>query len=107
MGGIQCRTVGDRKTRIVRENGVFVIKLERFGKAAAKPHAKAERTAQEHDLAGDFAALCKTGNGLIDHGLVNACGDVLLACALVEKRLDIGFGEHTAARRDRINALAL
>ena len=25
MGGIQCRTVGDRKTRIVRENGVFVF----------------------------------------------------------------------------------
>ncbi len=42
---------------------------QRFVKALAQHGAEGERPAQIQDVALDGAALCQTGNGLVDHSL--------------------------------------
>ena len=49
----------------------------------------------------------QTGNGLVDHRLVDAGGDILRARALIDEGLHVTFGKHAAAGRDGIGALGL
>ncbi|CED90575.1 Hypothetical protein AAM4_0743 [Actinomyces succiniciruminis] len=64
-----------------------------------------QRAAQEHDVAADGAAAGQAGDGLGDHGLEHGGGQVLAGGALVDQRLQVGLGEHAAARGDRVEGL--
>ena len=80
---------------------------QRLIKALAQHAAEGQRPAQIQDIALDGAALCQTGNGLVDHRLVDAGGDILRARALIDEGLYVTFGKHAAAGRDGIGALGL
>lgn len=56
-----------------------------------------ERSAEEHDLSGDPAPLGKSGDGLVDHRLIDACGDIRLRGALIQQRLNVRLGKDAAA----------
>ncbi|CCX39036.1 unknown [Clostridium sp. CAG:1013] len=66
-----------------------------------------ERSAQVYHVALDLPALGQTGNGLIHHGGEDALGDIVFLSALVQKGLDVAFGEHAAAGGNAVRALAL
>ena len=76
-------------------------------KLLAQHAAEGQRSAQIQDFALEGAALCQTGNGLVDHRLIDAGGDILRARALIDEGLHVTFGKHAAAGRDGIGALGL
>ena len=81
--------------------------VQRLVKAFAQHGAEGERPAQIKDIALDGAALCQTGDGLVDHSLIDAGGDILGAGTLIDQRLHITFGKHAAAGGDGIGTLRL
>ena len=84
---------------------VRVIQLQRLLKALLQALEEEQRTAEEQHIALDLTALRQTRDGLVDDRLKDGRGNVLLARALVEQRLDVRLGEHAAAGRDGVNAL--
>ena len=84
---------------------VLIIQTERLLKALLEALEEEQRAAEEQHIALDLAALCEAGDGLVDDRLKNRGRDILLACALVEQRLDVRLGEHAAARSDGVDAL--
>ena len=89
--------------RVLRHDDVLVVKLQRLVEALAQLGQILQRAAQEGDVSPDGTAACEAGDGLGHHGLEDRRRDVLLACALVEQRLHIGFGEHAAAAGDGVD----
>ena len=65
--------------------------------ALAQHGAEGQRTAQIEDVALDGTSLCQTGDGLVDHGLVDAGRDVLGLCTLIDEGLHVALGENAAA----------
>ena len=63
--------------------------------------------AQKCDTAPDGLAAGKAGDGLVNHGLKNGCGQVGGGRALVDEGLNIGFRKHAAAGGDGINFLIM
>ena len=90
--------------RVVREVRVRIIQLQRLLKALLQPLEEVQRAAEKQHIALDLAALCQTRDGLVDDGLEDGRGDVLLARALVEQRLNVRLGEYAAAGRDGVDA---
>ena len=88
-----------------REVRVRVVQLQRLLKALLQTLEEEQRTAEEQHIALDLTALRQTGNGLVDDRLKDGRGNVLLARALVEQRLNIRLGEYAAAGRDGVDAL--
>ena len=78
---------------------------QRLVKALAQHRAEGQRPAQIQDVALDGAALGQAGDGLADHRLVDAGGDVLGPGALVDEGLHVALGEHAAAGGDGVGAL--
>ena len=102
---VQACARSHRKARVLGEDRVRVVQLQRLLEALAQPLAIVQRPAEEHDLALDLPALGQTRDGLVHHRLVDAGGNVRLARALVQQRLDVALGEHAAAGRDGVEAL--
>ena len=71
--------------------------------ALAQHGAEGQRTAQIEDIALNGASLCQTGDGLVDHGLVDAGRDVLGLCALIDEGLHVALGENAAAGCDGVS----
>ena len=80
---------------------------QRLVEALAQHGAEGQRAAQIEDIALDGAALCQTGDGLVDYGLIDAGCDVLRAGALIDEGLDVALGENAAAGSDGVGALGL
>ena len=100
---VRC-TESDKVKRILgADTGCFQSNI----KCAAQLRKEGQRTAEVQYLAGDFAALCEACNGLVRDGGEDACANVAFACALIEKRLNVAFGEHAAARSDGVDFLVL
>ena len=102
---VQARAQRHRKARVLGEDRMFVVQLQRLLEALAQPLAIVQRPAEEHDLALDLPALGQARDGLVHHRLVDAGRHVRLARALVQQRLDVALGEHAAAGGDRVEAL--
>ena len=102
---VQARAQRHRKARVLGEDRVRIVQLQRLLEALAQPLAIVQRPAEEHDLALDLSALGQTCDGLVHHRLIDAGGHVRLACALVQQRLDVALGEHAAAGCDGVEAL--
>ena len=62
-------------------------------------------SAQKCDTAPDGLAAGKAGDGLVNHGLKNGCGQVGGGRALVDEGLNIGFRKHAAAGGNGIDFL--
>ena len=89
------------------EHGVPVRELQRLAEALAQALTVVERPAEEQHLALDPAPLRQPGDGLVDDGLEDAHGHVLLARALIEQGLYVRLGEHAAAGGDGVDARGL
>ena len=86
---------------------VLIIQTERLLKALLEALEEEQRAAEEQHIALDLASLCQTGDGLVDDRLKNRGCDILLACTLVEQRLDIRLREYAAAGSDRVDRLII
>ncbi len=96
---------GHEQVRVVGHDAVLFVQLERFVEALAQFGKVLQRPAEEGHVAADGPPACQAGYGLRDHRLEDGCGDVLLARALVQQRLHVGFREHAAAAGDGIDGL--
>ena len=56
-----------------------------------------QRTAEKRDIAADRPAAGQTGDGLIHHCLKDGGGEIGRRGALVDERLNVGFGKDSAA----------
>ena len=88
---------------VLGHDDVLVVEVERLVEALAQLGKVLQRAAEEGDVAADGTAARQARNGLRDHRLEDARGDVLLARALVQQRLHVGLREHAAAARDGID----
>ncbi len=102
---IERRADGHGKAVVFREDGLVILELQRLDKAAAQTLTVVQRAAEEEHLLFDRAPLNQAGDGLIDHGLIDAGRHVRFERALIEQRLYVGLGEHAAARGDGIDAI--
>ena len=83
------------------------VEMKRLRERLPEAFEKVERPAEEEHLPLDAPALREPGDRLIDDRLEDGGRDILLARALVEKRLDIRFCKHAAAGGNGIDALRL
>ena len=72
-------------------------------KTIAKFRKKGKRAAQIQDMAGNFASLCQSADGLVDHGIKYAGRHIFQPRSLIDERLDVGFCKYPAARSDGIH----
>jgi len=91
--------------RILGHDDVLIVEVEREVEAVAKLGEVLQRAAEERHMAADGATARQTRDGLRHHGLEDGSGHVLGTGALVQQRLDVGFGEHAAAAGDGIDVL--
>ena len=91
----QGAAVCDKIQRVFRAKPRGVQNLV---EASAQLWKERQGTSEIEKLSRDFSPLRKPGDGLVDHRAQNACRDILTPCALIEKRLNVGFGKHAAAR---------
>ena len=75
---------------------------QRLIEALAQHGAEGQRPAQIEDVALNGASLCQTGDGLVDHGLVDTGGDVLGPRALIDEGLHVALGKDAAAGGDGV-----
>ena len=76
-------------------------------KGIAQTAHKGERTAKIQHITADGTAFGKTGDGLACYSVEDAGCQVAFFRTLVEQRLDIAFGENTAAAGDGVGVLCL
>ena len=102
---VHGRALSGEEMRILRDDGVLLVELQRADVGGAELVEEVQRTAEEADVSPDRLTAGKTGDGLITDGLEDRRGEVLLCRTLVDQRLDISLCEDAAAGRDRINRL--
>ena len=92
---------------VLRIHGGFRGQLQGADKGRLQFRQEVQGTAQEGHGAPDGLAAGKAGNGLIHHRLENGNRQIGLGGALVDERLDVGFGEHAAPGGDGIHPLIM
>ena len=91
--------------RVLGHDDVLVVEVEREVEAVAKLGEVLQRAAEERHMPTDGATARQARDGLRHHSLEDGGGHVLGTGALVQQRLDVGFGEHAAATGDGIDVL--
>ncbi len=86
--------------RVLGHDDVLVVEVEREVEAAAQLGEVLQRAAAERHMAADGTTARQARDGLRHPGLEDGSGHVLGTGALVQQRLDVGLGEHTAAAGD-------
>ncbi len=84
---------------------LLAIKVQGFDKPFAELGHEMERPTQEGHLTTDRSALCQPADRLVDDGLQHRGGNIFFRRAFVEQRLNIRFGEYSAARGNRVDGL--
>ena len=90
---------------VFRVNGGFGGELQGADKGFFQLRQEMQGAAQKCHTPPDGLAAGKAGDGLIDHGLKNGCGQVGGGRALVDEGLNIGFRKHAAAGGNGIDFL--
>ena len=103
--GLQCRTVGHIQVGVGRHDEFVDLALKRALECGAQFGHEEQRAAEEDDGAVDRASGSQAGDGLRGHCGEDGGGEIRLGRAVVDERLQIGFGEHAATRGDRIQVL--
>ena len=98
---------GHEQVRVLGHDDGLVGQFQGFVEALAQFGQVLQGAAEEGHMPPDGPAAGETGDGLSHHRLEDGGGDVLLARALVQKRLNIGLGEHAAAARDGVDGLMI
>ena len=88
--------------RVVRRDDVLVIQLQGADKSRPQFREEMERSAQERYVSADRFAAGQSADGLVDHRLEDGRRQVFFGRSVVDQRLDVGLGKHTAACRDGI-----
>ena len=108
-----CRSAGiERSTQRYHEFGLFrdqnilVLEFQFFTESLDQSRMEAQRTALKNDGRRHGETLCKAADGLLGNGMQSRQGDVFLAYALIQQRLDIGLGIDAAAPGDVIELCA-
>ena len=90
--GVLCVLRRARRDRVWSEGGevgVHIVQLQRLLKAFLQALEEKQRAAEEEHIALDLAPLREAGDRLVDDRLEDGRGNVLLARAVVEQRLDV------------------
>src|SRR5699024_2529007 len=95
--GIQCGSNSSKQVGILRSNRMFVIQLQCPDKCRSQLGEEMQRTAEECNMSADRLSACQTADCLIDYRLENRGCQVLLCGTVIDQRLDICLGKHTAA----------
>ena len=103
--GLQCRTVGHIQVGVGRHDELVDLAFKGTLEGGAQFGHEEQRAAEEDDGTVDRAARSQAGDGLRGHCGENRGGEIRLGRAVVDQRLQIGFGEHAATRGDRIQVL--
>ena len=104
---VHCRTHRHRIKGVFGEDRPLGGKVQGLVKTASQTLAVVKRAAQEHHLAGDLSALDESGDGLIDHRLIDTHSDIRLACPLIQKGLNVGLGKNAATGGDGVDTCRL
>ena len=99
---IDGRAHGDCIAAVFREYRRGLVQLQGLPEPLPQSLAVIQRAAQEHDLGLDFPPLGQTGDGLVDHGLIDAGRHIGLAGALVQKGLNVALGKDAAPGGDGV-----
>ncbi len=108
--GLSCEQRGaERHVQVgVGRHDEFVdLAFERAVERRAQLGHEEQWAAEEDDGAVDRAAGRQASDGLGGHGGEDRRGQIGFGGAVVDERLQIGFGEHAAARRDRVERLVV
>ena len=103
--GLQCRTVGHIQVGVGRHDELVDLAFKGTLEGGAQFGHEEQRATEEDDGTVDRAASSQAGNGLRGHCGEDGGGEIRLGRAVVDQRLQIGFGEHAATRGDRIQVL--
>ena len=103
--GLQCRTVGHVQVGVGRHDEFVDLALKRALECGAQFRHEEQWTAEEDDGAVNRASGSQTSDGLRGHCSKDGGGQIGLGRTIVDERLQIGFGEHTTTRSDRIQVL--
>ena len=101
--GGEGAAVGYIVMRVRRQDRRFFGQTQRTDESVAQFRQEVKGTAQKSDVAADGLAAGQTADGLVDDGLKDRGGDIFFCGALIEQRLNIGFGENAAAGSDGID----
>ena len=104
---VEGRAHGHGKASVLREHRLLVRQLQRLLEPDAQALAVVEGPAQEEDLPPDAPPLGQSGDGLVDHGLVDACGHVGVVGPLIQEGLDVRLGKDAAPGGDGVEPGAL
>ena len=105
FGGLLLREEGraDRDVELGVIGGDEGIGLGQEGFVGlAQGGQEVQRATEEHDSSADRAPARQACDGLGGDGVEDGGGQVLVGGTLVDERLNIRLGEHTAARGDRV-----
>ncbi len=102
---LQRRAHGGKQMGIGGINGGLLREAQSADEGRLQLREEVQRTAQEGHMAPNGLTAGKAGDGLIHHRLENGGSQVRLGGALVDQRLDIGFGKDAAAGRNGIDLL--
>ena len=98
---------GSKEMRVLRLDDLVTMQVQGADKGIPQLRHEVQRTAQEGHVAPDGLSLGQTGDGLIHHRLENGGCQILPGSALVDERLNVGFGKYAAAGGDGINHLVV
>ena len=105
--GFQRRAHGGEQVGVLRIHDVLRGETQRADKGLFQLRQKVQRAAQKGHAAPDGLAAGKAGNGLIHHRLKDGGRQIGPGGALVDKRLNIGLGEHAAAGGNGVQFLVI
>ena len=97
------RAGGHEEVRVLGDDDVLVVEVEREIEAMTQLREVLERAAEKRHVTADGMAARQAGDRLVGHGLEDGGRDVGRLGSLVEQRLDVGLGEDAAAGRDGVN----
>ena len=101
------RSIRDIQVRVLRGDVRIHLVFQRAVEGFAQLAHEKQRAAEKHDGAFDRPTACQSGDGLGGDGLEDGRGEVRLGRAIVDERLEVGLGEHTATGGDRIQGRVL
>ncbi|CCY17449.1 unknown [Eubacterium sp. CAG:786] len=100
----ECAAHCNEQVRILREDYLLVLEVQRFDEACAELRQVMQRSAQECYISTDRLSAGKPAYGLVDYRLEHGSSHVRPLCAVVEQRLYITLRENAAAGSYRVDS---